>query len=380
LILVVDDDPDQRDIMSWRLTSQGYRAVLAADGEEALEVARVQLPDLILLDATMPRLDGFEVCRQLKADPSFPFTPIIMVTALAAVEDVVAGLDSGADDYLTKPVEQPALVARVRAILRTKALHDAVQAQKAELAEWSRTLERRVAEQVAEIERVSRLRRFLPPQVAELILAGGDESLLESHRREVTIVFCDLRGFTAFAEQAAPEEVMGVLQEYHAALGPLVHRFEGTLERFLGDGLVVLFNDPVPCPDPAERAVRMAMAMREAVQELSAAWQRRGFALGFGVGIAQGLATLGRIGFEGRYDYAAIGSVANLGARLCAEAPDGQILVSEPVAEAVRRIVTVEPFGPMMLKWSRLRSQSSPSAGQGGRSGHLQPHRRKVVT
>ncbi len=350
LILVVDDDPDQRDIMSWRLTSQGYRAVLAADGEETLEVARVQLPDLILLDATMPRLDGFEVCRQLKADPSFPFTPIIMVTALAAVEDVVAGLDSGADDYLTKPVEQPALVARVRAILRTKALHDAVQAQKAELAEWSRTLERRVAEQVAEIERVGRLRRFLPPQVAELILAGGDESLLESHRREVTTVFCDLRGFTAFAEQAAPEEVMGVLQEYHAALGPLVHRFEGTLEHFLGDGLVVLFNDPVPCPDPAERAVRMAMAMREAVQELSAAWQRRGFALGFGVGIAQGLATLGRIGFEGRYDYAAIGSVANLDARLCAEAPDGQILVSEPVAEAVRRIVTVEPFGPMMLK------------------------------
>lgn len=350
LILVVDDDPDQREIMSWRLATQGYRTIQAEDGDEALTAARAELPDLILLDATMPRLDGFEVCRQLKNEPGFPFTPIIMVTALAAIEDVVAGLDSGADDYLTKPVEQPALVARVRAVLRTKALHDAVQAQKEELEAWSRTLERRVAEQVAEIERVNRLRRFLPPQVAELIVAGGDESLLESHRREVTIVFCDLRGFTAFAEQAAPEAVMGVLHEYHAALGPLVHRFEGTLERFLGDGLVVLFNDPVPCPDPAHRAVRMALAMREAVQALVAGWQRRGFALGFGVGIAQGPATLGRIGFEGRYDYAAIGSVANLGARLCAEAPDGQILVSEPVAAAVREIVTVEACGPMMLK------------------------------
>ena len=350
LILVVDDDPDQREIMCWRLATQGYKTIMAADGEEALATARAQLPDLIMLDATMPRLDGFEVCRRLKADPAFPFTPIIMVTALAAVEDVVAGLEAGADEYLTKPVEQPSLVARVRAILRTKALHDAVQAQAAELAEWSRTLERRVAEQVAEIERVGRLRRFLPPQVAELILAGSDESLLESHRREVTVVFCDLRGFTAFAERAAPDEVMGVLREYHAALGPLVHRFEGTLERFLGDGLVVLFNDPVPCPDPAQRAVRMAMAMRETVQALSADWQRRGFALGFGVGIAQGQATLGRIGFEGRYDYAAIGSVANLGARLCAQAPDGQILVSEPVAQAVRDAVHLQPMGPVDLK------------------------------
>jgi class 3 adenylate cyclase len=350
LILVVDDDPDQREIMCWRLATQGYRTVLAADGEEALGVARAELPDLIMLDATMPRLGGFEVCRRLKADPSFPYTPIIMVTGLAGIDDVVAGLEAGADEYLTKPVEQPALVARVRAILRTKALHDAVQAQAAELAEWSRTLERRVAEQVAEIERVGRLRRFLPPQVAELIVAGGDESLLESHRREVTVVFCDLRGFTAFAERAAPDEVMGVLREYHAALGPLVHRFEGTLERFLGDGLVVLFNDPVPCPDPAQRAVRMAMAMRETVQALSADWQRRGFALGFGVGIAQGQATLGRIGFEGRYDYAAIGSVANLGARLCAQAPDGQILVSEPVALAVRDAVHLQPIGPVDLK------------------------------
>jgi class 3 adenylate cyclase/CheY-like chemotaxis protein len=350
LVLLADDDPDQLDILAWRLSRQGYDTVLAGDGEAALAAVHAQKPDLVLLDATMPRLDGFEVCRRLKADASLPFTPIILLTGRIAAEDVVAGLGAGADDYLTKPVDHAELIARVHAILRTKALHDTVQAQAAELAAWNRTLEERVAEQVAEIERMERLRRFLPPQVAELIVSGSGEDLLASHRREVTIVFCDLRGFTAFAERVEPEAVMSVLNEYHAALGALVRRFEGTLERFVGDGLVVLFNDPVPCPDPAARAVRMAVAMRDAVRDLAAAWQRRGFALGFGVGIAQGPATLGRIGFEGRYDYAAIGSVANLGSRLCAEAQDGQILVSEPVAEAVAGIAVLEPFGPVSLK------------------------------
>lgn len=357
LILVADDDPDHRDILAWRLGSRGYATVLAADGEAALAAARSRLPDLILLDATMPGLDGFEVCRRLKAEPSLPFTPVVLVTGRAMVGDVVAGLEAGADDYLTKPVEHAALVARVGAILRTKALHDMVQEQAhrlerqaAELAAWNRTLEGRVAEQVAEIERTSRLRRFLPPQVADLIVSAGGEGLLESHRGEVTVVFCDLRGFTPFAERAGPEEVMGVLREYHAALGPLVHRFEGTLERFLGDGLVVLFNDPVPCPDPAARAVAMAVAMRDTARELAATWRRRGFELGFGVGIAQGQATMGRIGFEGRYDYAAIGSVANLAARLCARAPDGQILVSQVVGEAVGNSVRLEALGPLALK------------------------------
>ncbi len=353
LILVADDDADHREILAWRLETRGYAVVLAADGVEALATARERRPDLVLMDASMPRLDGFEVCRRLKADPSLPFTPIILVTGRVLVEDVVAGLEAGADDYLRKPVEHASLVARVRSILRTKALHDTVQAQAAELAAWNRTLERRVAEQVAEIERANRLRRFLPPQVAELIVSGSGEGLLESHRREVTIVFCDLRGFTAFAERAEPAEVMGVLHEYHTALGPLVHRFGGTLERFLGDGLVVLFNDPVPCPDPAARAVRMAVAMRDAAKELAARWQRRGHDLGFGVGIAQGEATLGRIGFEDRYDYAAIGSVANLGARLCAKAPDGRILVSRPVAEAVEDVADLEPLGELGLKGFR---------------------------
>jgi adenylate cyclase len=350
LILVVDDNRDNREILEAGLGNQGYATVSAADGEEALRAAREHLPDLILLDVMMPKLDGFEVCRRLKADASLPFMPIILVTAKVGLEDVVLGLEAGADEYLTKPFEHAALVARVRSILRIKALHDKVQAQAIELAIWNQTLERRVTEQVTEIERVGRLRRFLPPQVTDLIVSAEGEALLESHRREVTVVFCDLRGFTAFAERASPEQVMGVLHEYHEVLGPLIHRFEGTLERFLGDGLMVLFNDPVTCPDPAERAVRMAVAMRNAVDRLASDWRQRGFALGFGIGIAQGEATLGRIGFEGRYDYAAIGRVSNLSARLCAEASDRQILVSQPVGDAVAHIAVAQPLTPIILK------------------------------
>ena len=350
LILVVDDNVDNREILEARLASQGYQTVSAIDGEAALDAAREHRPDLILLDVMMPKLDGLEVCRRLRADGSLPFMPIILITAKASLEDVVQGLEAGADEYLTKPFDHAALVARVRSILRVKALHDEVQAQAAELVAWNRTLEQRVAEQVNEIERVGRLRRFLSPQVTDLITADEGERLLASHRREVTVVFCDLRGFTAFAERASPEQVMGVLHEYHTELGPLIHRFEGTLERFLGDGLMVLFNDPVTCPDAAERAVRMAVAMRDAVDRLAAGWREQGFALGFGIGIAQGEATLGRIGFEGRYDYAAIGRVSNLSARLCAEAVDRQILVSQPVGDAVAEVAVAQPLTPIVLK------------------------------
>jgi class 3 adenylate cyclase len=302
-------------------------------------------------------MDGIEVCQHLKADPELPFTPIIIVTAKADSKDIVAGLEAGADEYLTKPVDQAALVARVKSMLRIKALHDTVQeqaarleAQSLQLAEWNRTLEQRVAAQLAELERMGRLKRFFSPQLAELIVSSGEERLLESHRREVTVVFCDLRGFTAFAETTEPEEVMGVLREYHAAVGELIFRFEGTLERFAGDGLMVFFNDPISCPDPAARAVRMAVEMRTRVGKLTEKWRKRGHRLDFGVGIAQGYATLGRIGFEGRFDYAAIGSVTNLAARLCAEAQGGQILVSQRVYAVVEALVEAEPLGELELK------------------------------
>ena len=264
----------------------------------------------------------------------------------------MAGLDAGADEYLTKPIDQAALVARVRSVLRIKALHDQVRAQAADLATWNRTLEQRVEEQVAEIERVGRLKRFLSPQVVELV-SSGDEDVLGSHRREVTVVFCDLRDFTPFAEAAEPEEVMTVLREYHDTLGTLINKFEGTVERFAGDDILVLFNDPLPCPDPSQRAVRMAVEMRDAVAKLAANWREQGHQLGFGIGIAHGFATLGCIGFEGRFQYSATGTVANLASRLCDEARDGQILIDAKVHAAVEALAELDSVGELDLKGFR---------------------------
>jgi class 3 adenylate cyclase len=298
----------------------------------------------------MPKMDGIEACRHLKADTSLPFMPVIMVTAKADTRDIVAGLEAGADEYLTKPVDQASLVARVKSMLRIKALHDTVQEQAVQLAEWNRTLEQRVQEQLGEIERMGRLKRFFSPQLAEMMISAGGEQLLASHRREITVVFCDLRGYTAFGEAAEPEEVMGVLREYHAAMGSLIFHFEGTLERFTGDGLMVFFNDPLPCPDPAARAVRMAVAMRQQMDELTARWRQRGHQLAFGVGIAHGYATLGMIGFESRIDYGAIGPVTNLAARLCDAAQAGQILVSQRVLVSVEDLVAAEAAGELSLK------------------------------
>jgi class 3 adenylate cyclase len=309
------------------------------------------------MDIMMPKLDGIAAMKQLKADASLPFTPIILVTARADAKDVIAGIEAGGDDYLTKPVDQAALMARVRAMLRIKGLHDTVQEQAAKLADqaaelamWNRELEARVQTQLGEIDRIGSLKRFLAPQLAEMIVSSGDEKILEIHRRDIVVVFCDLRGFTAFAVGAEPEEVLELLNEYHAALGPLIIRSEGTLDHFSGDGLMVIFNDPLPCPDPAERAVKMAVEMREAVTRLQHGWRRRGREIGFGVGIAQGYATLGQIGFAERVDYTAIGTVCNVASRLCDEAVDGQILVSRRVAAAVEGIVRLEEIGEVMLK------------------------------
>ncbi len=349
-ILVVDDNAANVDILRTRLAAQAYDVVTATDGEDALRATAEHLPDLILLDIMMPRMDGVEVCRRLRADPALPFIPIILVSAKSDPTDVVQALEAGGDEYLTKPVDHASLVARVKSMLRIKALQDQVREQAAQLQDWNRTLERRVAEQVAETERLSRLKRFFSPNLAELIVAGGTDDPLRSHRRELTVVFIDLRGFTAFAETAEPEEVMGVLREYHAEMGQIILAHEGTLERFAGDGMMVFFNDPVPVRDPAMRAVRMALEMQARIADLAATWRRHGFDLGFGVGIAQGYATIGAIGFEGRWDYGAIGTVTNLAARLCGEARPSQTLISQRVLGAVDDAVLVEPLGELALK------------------------------
>jgi adenylate cyclase len=349
-ILIVDDNETNRDILATRLATQGYALCQAADGEEALAAAKTLLPDLILLDVMMPKLNGIEVCRRLKSDAELPFMSIILVTAKADSKDIVVGLDAGADEYLTKPVDQAALMARVRSALRLKALHDQVVAQAADLATWNRTLEQRVAGQVAEIERIGRLKRFLPPQIAQLVVSSGHERLLESHRRDVTVLFGDLRGFTAFSETAEPEEVMLVLREYHTALGVLVDKFEGTVERFTGDGLLVLFNDPIPCSDPSMRAVKMAVQMRDEVAKLSVKWSRSGHDIGFGIGIAHGYATLGTIGYEGQFQYSVTGKVANLASRLCDKAKNGQILIDINVLSAVETQADVEFTEELTLK------------------------------
>jgi adenylate cyclase len=350
VVLVVDDSEDNRDMLARRLRRQGHEVRTAGGGRAALQALAQAPVDLVLLDVMMPDLDGYAVLQRIKSDPALRDIPVLMISALDEMDSVVRCIQLGADDYLGKPFDPVLLQARIGACLEKKRLHDQEARHRRELAELNRTLEQRVAEQVAQLERLGRLKRFFSPQLAELIVAGGTDDPLRTHRREVTVVFADLRGFTAFAETAEPEEVMGVLREYHAAMGRLILEHEGTLERFAGDGMMIFFNDPVEVPNPAERAIRMAVAMRDVVADLAARWRKRGWDLALGVGVAQGYATIGAIGFEGRLDYGAIGTVTNLAARLCAEAAGGQILISARVAAAVENLIEADDVGPLALK------------------------------
>jgi adenylate cyclase len=348
-ILVVDDTPANVKLLADLLTVKGYAVVTASSGPEALARIEGERPDLVLLDVVMPGMSGYEVCQRIRADAK-GILPVVMVTALDPSGERIKGLDAGADDFLTKPINLPELLARVRSLLRIKHLYDTVETQSAQLAELNRTLEQRVSEQVGQLERLSRLKRFFSPQLAEAIVSGGADDPLRTHRRDVTVVFLDLRGYTAFAETAEPEEVMGVLREYHREMGTLILAHEGTLERFAGDGMMVFFNDPVVVPNPEERAVRMALAMRDRVSDLSADWRKRGYELDVGLGLAKGFATIGAIGFEGRWDYGAIGTVTNLAFRLCGEARPGQVLAAKRVVAAIDGLVETEPVGDLTLK------------------------------
>lgn len=349
-VLVVDDTPQNVKLLTDLLTLNGYRVEAAQSGEEALAKIAASIPDIVLLDVMMPGLSGYDVCRKIRQTPATALLPVVMVTSLDPQTERVHGIEAGADDFLAKPINRPELFARVKSLLRVKSLQDEVKRQAEQLAEWNSRLETRVAEQVAQIERMGRLKGFFSPQIAELIVSGGGEDLLRPHRREVTVVFLDLRGFTSFTETAEPEEVMGVLSEYHATVGRLVVAHEGTIEHFAGDGMMIFFNDPITLDNAAASAARMTLSLRADFVPLREGWRKRGYTLDLGIGLAQGYATLGAIGFAGRQDYAAIGSVTNLATRLCAEAKGGEILTNQKTLARIENEFDAEALGTHSLK------------------------------
>ena len=357
-LLVVDDNEDNRYMLSQQLNIQSYHNItIATNGHEALNILRSKSFDLVLLDIMMPDLNGYEVLERMRSSPELRNIPVIMISGIGELDSVVRCIELGAEDYLPKPFEPTLLRARVRTTLERKRLHDQVVAQAAdlasqaaELANWNKTLEQRVADQLGEIERIGRLRRFLSPQVADLIVASGMEKQLQSHRREITALFCDLRGFTRFSETSDPEDVMVLLRDYHAVIGQIIIKYGATLEHFAGDGIMMIFNAPVPIDKPQLQAVRMALEMRDAMGTFTQKWRRLGHDIGFGIGVSHGFATLGTIGFEGRFDYAAVGTVSNIASRLCDEAKPGQILISPRVLMAVEDTMKVELVGELTLK------------------------------
>jgi adenylate cyclase len=349
-VLVVDDTPHNVKLLADLLGVKGYAVTTATSGEEALAKVAADQPDIILLDIMMPGLSGYDVCRRLRADPETALLPIVLVTSLDPQGERVKGIEAGADDFLPKPINQAELFARVRSLLRIKALQGEVKQQAEALKNWNATLEQRVAEQVEQLKGLSQLKRFFAPAVAEAIVSSGAESILAPHRRDICYVFVDLRGFTAFTDSAEPEDVESVLKTYHAAMGPLIGDYGGTLDRFAGDGILIFFNDPLPVPDSAPRAAGMALAMQARFRELRERWLKVGYELDLGIGIAKGYATIGAFGFEARVDYTAIGSVVNLANRLSTEAAPGEVLIDRRTRAALDEAAKVDSLGPLALK------------------------------
>ena len=348
-VLVVDDTPQNVKLLADILTAKGFAPITAASGEEALARLAADSPDIVLLDIMMPGLSGYDVCRRIRADAATALLPVVLVTSLDPHGERLKGIEAGADDFVQKPFNQAELLARVRSLLRIKTLQDEVVRQAAELKEWNATLDARVQAALAEVEGLGRLRRFFSAPVADAIIQRGDAALAP-HRREICCVFTDLRGFTAFTDSAEPEEVMAVLDVFHQAMGALIDRYEGTVPHFAGDGILIFFNDPIEVPDACARAAHMAVAMQAAFVPLRDRWRKLGHELDLGIGIASGFATLGAVGYQGRVDYSAIGSVVNLAARLCGEAQGGQTLVDRRTHARLPDGFANEPLAPLTLK------------------------------
>ncbi|MFM2056638.1 MAG: Adenylate cyclase 2 [Pseudomonadota bacterium] len=355
-ILVVDDTPANLALLSETLKSE-YRIKVASSGERALTLAATDPPDLILLDVMMPGMSGHAVCQTLKSQHRTSTIPIIFITSMGDVEDEKRGLALGAVDYITKPINPPIVQARVRTHLqlheqsrRLKEMVVTLEQQATQLREWTTTLEERVARGIAENDKLVRLKRFFSPAVADLILSGSADDYRQNRRREITVLFLDIRGYTAFTETADPEDVMQVLSEFHDAMGRVITAYGATLERFAGDSIMAFFNDPVPIPDPALRACQMAIEMQRRLHQLTEHWRKRGFDIAVAIGIAQGYATVGMIGFEHRRDYGAIGTVTNLASRLCSEGQSGQILISQRVCTQVEHQLPTRDVGLLHLK------------------------------
>ena len=324
-ILAIDDTPENLRLVEALLVPQGYDVITASSGRKALADLANTRPDLLLVDLVMPDMNGFEVTKAIRADAAWRHLPIIVVTATGGA-DLVRALEAGADDFVPKPFDKNELLARVRSLLRVKSYYDTVQRQREELS------------------------RFLSPAIAELITSDEGKRMLDGHRRPVSVVFADFRGFTQFSETVEPEEVMGVLRTYHRAMGEIIAEHGGTLEHFEGDGMMVFFNDPVEVAEHESRAVSMAIAMRDRFAELAVPWKKKGYDLGLGFGASVGYATLGRVGYEGRYDYAAIGNVTIMASRLSGRAAAGEILVSQRLHAAIEDRFETEPIGEIELK------------------------------
>jgi adenylate cyclase len=348
-ILVVDDVRENVRLLEAVLEAHGYEVVSATDGHAALELAVSTKPDLVLLDVLMPQPDGYTVCRRLREQDETAVLPVIMLTASEGAEKT-RSIEAGADDFITKPFNQEELLIRIRSLLRIKRYHDTIKSQAVELRDLNRTLEKRVRTQLEQLERLQRLRRFLSPQLADAIVSSGDESILRSHRRQVAMIFVDLRGWTNFVDAVEPEELMRVLREFHDTIGGLVRRFDATVGFIEGDGVQLFFNDPIEVPDAALRAIRLGCTLRHEMAELTARWQKRGYDLDFGAGMALGYATCGEVGFEERSDYAAVGAVTNLASRLADEAAAGQILITQRLYAEVGDDVEVQSMGEFRLK------------------------------